>query len=58
MPNNSESGNNAGNGPDSLEKALTPKPLIFGLTVGNIPTMNLRFHYARDRELVFAERLA
>jgi hypothetical protein len=44
--------------PNSLAEALAPKPLIFGLTVGNIPTMNLRGQYAHDREIVFAEGLA
>ena len=31
---------------------------IFGLTIGNIPTFNLRCQYARDREIVFADGLA
>jgi hypothetical protein len=43
---------------NNLEEALAPKTLIFGLTVQNIPTMNLRFQYAHDREIVFAESLA
>jgi hypothetical protein len=43
---------------NNLEEALAPKTLIFGLTVQNIPTMNLRFQYAHDREIVFAEGLA
>jgi hypothetical protein len=30
---------------NNLEQALTPQKLIFGLTVQNIPTMNLRFQY-------------
>src|SRR5579872_2479408 len=42
----------------NLAEALVPKPLIFGLTVGNIPTMNLRAQYAHDRSIIFAEGLA
>ena len=44
--------------PKTLEQVLTPETLIFGLTVQNIPTMNLRAQYAHDREMVFAEGLA
>jgi hypothetical protein len=43
---------------NNLEQALTPKKLIFDFTVQNIPTMNLRFQYAHDREMVFGEGLA
>jgi hypothetical protein len=43
---------------NNLKAALAPKPLIFGLTVGNIPTMNLRTQYSHDREIVFAVGLA
>jgi hypothetical protein len=38
--------------------ALTPKKLIFRLTLQNIPTINLRHQYAHDREMVFADDLA
>lgn len=38
----------------TLEEALAPKPLIFGLTVGNIRTMNLRGQYAQLSQLLHA----
>jgi hypothetical protein len=41
-----------------VEQALKPKQLIFGLTLQNIPTINLRHQYARDREIVFTDGLA
>jgi hypothetical protein len=41
-----------------FEKALKPKELIFGLTIQNIPTINLRDQYAHDREAVLAEAFA
>jgi hypothetical protein len=41
-----------------LEQALKPKKLVFGLTLQNIPTINLRQQYAHDRETVFADDLA
>jgi hypothetical protein len=37
-----------------VERALRPKELIFGLTIRNMPTINLRDQYAHDREAVFA----
>lgn len=43
--------------PKTLEQALTPNALIFGFTVQNIPTMNLRAQYAHDRGMVFADGL-
>jgi len=39
----------------TLEEAIAPQQLIFGLTIGNIPTMNLRAQYAHDRRMVFDE---
>lgn len=41
-----------------IEAALKPKPLIFGLTLRNIPTINLRHQYARDRKSIFADDFA
>jgi hypothetical protein len=41
----------------TLEEALTPQQLIFSLTIGNIPTINLRGQYAHDRRMVFDEGL-
>jgi len=40
------------------EQAFKPKVLIFGLTLQNIPTINLRQQYAHDRESVYADGLA
>jgi hypothetical protein len=40
-----------------VEQALKPKQLIFGLTIHNIPTINLRLQYARDRKVVFTDGL-
>ena len=40
-----------------LEEALTPEQLVFGLTVGNIPTINLRGQYGHDRQTVLDEGL-
>jgi hypothetical protein len=37
----------------TLEEALTPEPLLFGLTISNIPTGNLRAQYAHDRRIIF-----
>jgi hypothetical protein len=34
-------------------QALKPKEVIFGLTLQNIPTINLRQQYAQDRKIVF-----
>lgn len=36
--------------------ALKPKEVIFGLTLGNMPTINLRQQYAKDRKIVFDQR--
>jgi hypothetical protein len=36
----------------TLEEALTPEPLLFGLTIRNIPTVNLRGQYAHDRRMI------
>ena len=36
--------------------ALKPKEVIFGLTLRNIPTINLRQQYAHDRKIVFDQR--
>jgi hypothetical protein len=44
--------------PGNLKEVLAPKILIFGLTVSNIPTLNLRAQYAHDRAMVFADGLA
>lgn len=41
----------------TLEEALTPEQLIFGLTVDNIPTVNLRGQYGHDRQTVLDEGL-
>lgn len=41
-----------------VAQAVKPKPLVFGLTLQNIPTINLRHQYVHDRELVFADGLA
>ena len=43
---------------EDVAKAFKPKPLIFGLCIQNIPTMNLRNQYLGDREIVFTDRLA
>jgi hypothetical protein len=36
--------------------ALKPKEVIFGLTLQNIPTINLRQQYAHDRQIVLDQR--
>jgi hypothetical protein len=41
-----------------IAHGLKPKPLIHGLTIQNIPTINLRHQYAHDRESVLAYDLA
>lgn len=37
----------------TLEEALALEPLLFGLKISNIPTMNLRGRYAYDRRMMF-----
>jgi hypothetical protein len=39
------------------EKALTPQERIFGFTIQNIPTINLRQQYSCDRGIVFEAEL-
>src|ERR1700685_3430982 len=41
-----------------VAQALKPKEVIFGLTLRNIPTINLRQQYAHDRKMVFDDALA
>src|SRR6202049_3070343 len=41
-----------------VAQALKPSELIFGLTLRNIPTINLRQQYAHDRTMVFDDALA
>lgn len=41
-----------------VQAALKPKPLIFGLTLRNVPTIHLRQRYAHDRRTIFADDLA
>lgn len=36
----------------TLGEILAPEPLLFGLTISNIPTMNLRSQYMHDRRLI------
>jgi hypothetical protein len=42
---------------ESVAQALKPKEVIFGLTLRNIPTINLRQQYVHDRKMVFADSL-
>lgn len=36
----------------TLEDAIKSEPLLFGLTICNVPTMNLRGQYAHDRRMI------
>ena len=42
---------------EDVAKALTSEQLVFGLTVQNIPTINLRQQYVHDRKLAFDDNL-